>query len=375
MKMIAIIKKELLQIVRDTRTLLLLIFVPAILLMLFGYVLSFDVNNIKLGVLDMDKSEQSRELVSTFTAAGYFTLVKDIKSNSELSRSVDDGSVTVAISIPNGFAKSLERGEPAQIQAIIDGSEARMATIVQGYVLAHTTAYSNKVLSGYMLRLGQKNLALPVDMNARIWYNPELKSSLFLIAGLIVFILMITTTVSTSLSVVRERERGTMEQLMVSPLNPMVVIVGKTIPYLVVASLSTIIILIVGNIAFGIEVRGSYALLALSSLLFIFAALGQGILISTVTASQQVAFLVSSLSTLLPAILLSGFIFPITSMPFAIQLVTKIVPAKYFVSLLRGVLMKGSGITTGWENLAALAALSLFMIVVSAIRLKKMKLV
>jgi ABC-2 type transport system permease protein len=215
----------------------------------------------------------------------------------------------------------------------------------------------------------------PLSLETRIWYNPELESTLFLVTGLIVFILMITTTISTSLSVVREREQGTMEQLMVSPLNSASVIIGKTVPYLFVAILSTVFILFISYLAFGVVVKGSYLLLAVSSFVFILAALSQGIFISTVTTSQQVAFFIAALSTLLPAMLLSGFVFPIASMPFYIQWITKVLPATYFVTLLRAVIMKGSGFDGAWDHLLALMLFSAITIIISAIRLKKMKVV
>jgi len=375
MNVLAVIKKELIQIVRDVRTLLLLIFVPAFLLVLFGYVLSFDVKNTALAVVDHDRTESSRLLINTFTSGGYFVKVADINSDKEASKLLDVGKAEVAVVIPNGFEKDLQSGENVQLQALLDGSEARVARILDGYISAYVNSFSNRVASDYVLRTYGLSIDMPLELQTRIWYNPELESTLFLVTGLIVFILMITTTISTSLSVVREREHGTMEQLMVSPLNSASVIIGKTVPYLFVAILSTIFILVISNIAFGVEVRGSYLLLSISSFVFILAALSQGIFISTVTTSQQVAFFIAALSTLLPAMLLSGFVFPIASMPVWIQYVTKVLPATYFVTLLRAVLMKGAGFESAWEHLLALMLFSTITIVISAVRLKRMKVV
>ena len=374
MNLHAVIKKEFIQIRRDVRTLLMLTFTPALLLLFFGYVLSFDVRNVKLGVLDLDSTEQSRELNRTLTSGEYFRLETMFANRADLDAALDDGSVMVGVVIPNGFAETLERGEKAPVQAFIDGSDGRMSSIVQGYLQAYTSAYGQRVTADWALRMG-KRISVPVAPEGRIWYNPELKSSLFLIAGLIVFILMITGTISTSLSVVRERERGTMEQLLVSPLNAPTVIVGKTLPYLGISAVSTIIILVVGNIAFDVTIKGSMLLLAIAAILFILSALGQGILISTITASQQVAFFIAALSSILPSLLLSGFIFPISGMPWIIQRITDVVPAKYFVNLLRGILMRGAGFETGMLDLAALALFSGLMMLVSVVRLKRVRLV
>ncbi|HOW51009.1 MAG TPA: ABC transporter permease [bacterium] len=374
MNLHAVIKKEFIQIGRDPRSLFMLIFFPAFLLLFFGYVLSFDVRNVTLGVLDLDSTERSRELTLTLTGGEYFKLETMFMNRANLDAALDDGTVMVALVIPEGFAKALERGETAPVQGFIDGSDGRKAAIVQGYLQAYTTAYGQRVVADWALRMGRK-VSLPIAPEGRIWYNPELKSSLFLIAGLIVFILMITGTISTALSVVRERERGTMEQLLVSPLNAVTVIVGKTLPYLAIAAVSTVIILTVGNVAFDVVIKGSMLLLAAAALLFVLAALGQGILISTITTSQQVAFFVAALSSMLPSLLLSGFIFPISGMPAVIRAITVVVPAKYFVELLRGIMMRGAGFETGMYDLLALALFSTFMIVVSAVRLKKVRLV
>lgn len=374
MNLHAVVKKEFIQIGRDPRSLFMLIFFPAFLLLFFGYVLSFDVRNVTLGVLDLDSTERSRELTLTLTGGEYFKLETMFVNRDNLDAALDDGTVMVALVIPEGFAKALERGETAPVQGFIDGSDGRKAAIVQGYLQAYTTAYGQRIVADWALRMGKK-IALPITPEGRIWYNPELKSSLFLIAGLIVFILMITGTISTALSVVRERERGTMEQLLVSPLSAVTVIIGKTLPYLAIAGVSTVIILLVGNLAFAVTIKGSMLLLAAAALLFVLAALGQGILISTITSSQQVAFFVAALSSMLPSLLLSGFIFPISGMPAVIRAVTTVVPAKYFVELLRGIMMRGAGFETGMYDLLALAIFSTFMIVVSAVRLKKVRLV
>lgn len=374
MSLKAVVKKEFIQIRRDIRTLFMLAFFPAALLLVFGYVLSFDVKDIKLGILDYDRSEGSRAFITAFSSSEYFSLSANFENRGDIDKKLDKGEIRAAVVIPEDFGKMLSAGKRTSIQILIDGSDGRTASIVQGYVAAFVNSYSQKTITAYLSGYGRK-IEPPVTIEPRIWYNPELKSSLFLVAGLIVFILMITGAISTSLSVVREREKGTMEQLLVSPLSAPSVIIGKTLPYLFISLLSTVIILTVGYFAFGVEVKGSYVMLFISSTLFILCALAQGILISTITTSQQIAFFVAALSSILPALLLSGFIFPIAGMPYIIQIITTIVPAKYFVNLLRGILMRGSGFDSGMSDLAALTAFAAFMLIVSAVRLKKVKLV
>jgi ABC-2 type transport system permease protein len=370
MSLWAVIKKEFLQIARDVRMLFMLIVVPAILLIFFGYVLSFDVRNIAVGLLDLDGSASSRDFVRSLTAGEYFSLRAVLHDRHELDRSLAEGSVMVGIVIPPRFGTLLEQGGTAPLQVLIDGSDGRKASIVQGYLQASVAAFTQRYLSAWAESKGHARAA-PVAVEGRIWYNPELKSSLFLITGLIVFILMITGTISTALSVVRERERGTMEQLLVSPLSAVSVIVGKTIPYIIIASLSTTLILLVGMLLFGLVVKGSLVVLALAAFLFILAALAQGILISTLTTSQQVAFFVAALSSILPSLLLSGFIFPIQGMPPIIQAITVVVPARYFVDLLRAIMLRGAGIETGMIDLTALALFAFLMLAVASTRLKK----
>lgn len=374
MSLKAVVKKELIQIKRDTRTLMMLIVTPAMLLLLFGYILSFDVKDIKTGVLDFDSSSESQKFITSFMSGDYFTLEKRVIRRGDIDKFLDEGKLSIAIVIPEGFGNDITAGRNADLQIIIDGADGRKGSIIESYVTAAVQHYSQKIKADYMLR-NKVKVVSAVNLKPRIWFNPELKSTLFLIAGLIVFILMITGVISTSLSVVKERETGTMEQLLVSPLSSSTVIIGKTIPYLFISLISTIIILSVGQIAFGIEIKGSMALLITSTTLFILSALAQGILISTLTSSQQMAFFIAALSSILPALLLSGFIFPISGMPRAIQWITVIIPARYFVDLLRGVLMRGADMQTGIYNLTVLAIFSFIMLSLSAIRLKKVKLV
>ncbi len=365
----AVVKKEFIQIIRDVRTLSLMIVTPALLLLFFGFVLSFDVTNISLGVIDNDNSDLSRQLVRKITSSEYFRHHKTYFSALEMEKDIEMKKLDAGIIIPNDFSILALNKASVKIQALIDGTDARNAGIVQGFLETWVSSLQNDILS-----LSDKPAAV-ISLEPRILYNPELKSSLFLITGLIVFILMITATISTSLSVVREREQGTIESLLVSPLNPESVIVGKTLPYLIIALLSTALIIVTGYFSFGIYIKGSFVLFAVATVFFILAALGQGILISTLTSSQQVAYLVAALSSILPSLLLSGFIFPIRSMPQPIQIITYFIPARYFVEILRGVIIKGSDFSVLQNEVYILMIFTLVLIVVPAIRLKRISLV
>ncbi len=374
MRILAIIRKELRQIRRDSRTLSFIIFMPALLLLVFGYVLSFDVKNIKTGVLDMDRSQHSRALIQSLAGGETFAVKTMFSRRDGINAALDNGDVSVVIVIPSGFGKKIEAGENAQIQSMLDGSNSQSATLIHGYVNGFAFTYSNKIVTNQLLAMGRDRMKAPVNIEPRLWYNPELKSSMFLIPGLMVFILMVTSTISTALSIVREKERGTIEQLLVSPLAAPEIIIGKTIPYVFIALASTAIILAVGDVAFDVSIKGSHALLLLSATLFTLCALGQGILISTITKSQQVAYMIATLSSMLPALLLSGFIFPIRNMPYAIQLVTYAIPARYFVEVLRSILLKGVGIEAYWKELLALSAFSIIVMAVASIRMARVKL-
>ncbi len=374
MRVMAVILKEVRQVKRDWRVLFLLILMPAMLLLLFGYALNFDVRHVRLGVLDLDRTDASRRFTASLTASEYFDLVRVYSSRGEIGPSLDAGDVAVAVTLPAGFENEIEHGRISTISALIDGSNPQSATIFQGYINAFVQANAMKQVSLQLERRGREGMTLPVVLEPRIWYNPELKSSMFLIPGLIVFILMMTCVISTSLSVVRERERGTIEQLMVSPLSAQEIIIGKMIPYVLISLLSMLLILVIGNWIFDVPIRGSAVLLFFCALLFVLSAVGQGILISSATSSQQVAFQVATLTSMLPALLLSGFIFPIKSMPEVIQMVTLVIPARYFVVILRALILKGAGFEAVWHEVLALGIFSFFMLALATVRLRRAKL-
>jgi ABC-2 type transport system permease protein len=365
---VAVTRKELRQIRRDVRTLSILLFVPAFFLFVYGYALNFDIRNIALAVEDNDQSTASRDLVSSFVRSGYFDLTTVVTGHAETTPLLDTGAVRAVLVIPARFGARVAAGEAGTVQVIINGDNANTATTVMGYVSGIVGAASARYEAE--ARLGSSSAPL-LTMEPRVWYNPELRSTLFLVPGLIAYIAMLTAVVSTALSVVREKEAGTMEQIRMSPIGPVAYVLGKTAPYFVISLASSMGVVAVSMLLFELPVRGSWLLLVGSVSLFLVGALAAGLLISTVAESQQVAFQLALLSSFLPTLMLSGFIFPISSMPVFLQYVTRVVPARYFLTVLRGVLLKGVGFETVWPDLAALAVVAVVLLTLSSVRLQR----
>jgi ABC-2 type transport system permease protein len=359
---LAVAVKEVRQIGRDRRTLLILIFVPAFFLLLYGYALNFDIRHIRLAVDDRDLSPQSRALVSAFVNSGYFDFSADVTAAGEMERLIDQNRVVAALVIPAGFGRDVRARHPVAVQVIIDGENSNTATTVMGYaqsIVAETSAAFS----------GPVALSPPVILEPRVWYNPQLRSTLFLVPGLIAYIAMITAVSSTALSIVREKERGTMEQIRMAPVGPVSYVLGKTVPYLVLSLASALLIILVAMALFDLPMRGSWLTLILAIGLFLVGAQAQGLLISTIAPNQQVAFQVALLSSFLPTFILSGFIFPIASMPEVVQIVTHVIPARYFIVALRAIVLKGAGIASFATDLMALSAFAFVMLALASARL------
>jgi ABC-2 type transport system permease protein len=363
-KALAVYRKELRQIRRDRRTLTTIVFVPAFFLLLYGYALNFDIRHIALAVQDRDGTPQSRALVSAFVNSGYFDRVADAYSPAELDRLLDVNAARAALVIPEGFARGLLNGRTPQVQLLINGDNANTATTVMGYA-------GNIARSAGASLAGSAANVPPISVEPRIWYNPELRSTLFLVPGLIAYILMITAVISTALSIVREKESGTMEQVRMAPIDTFSFVLGKSIPYFFISLASAALIIFAAMLLFGLPMRGNWLALLLALSLFIAGALGTGLLISTVAETQQVAFQAAMLSSFLPTLMLSGFIFPISSMPYALQLITHVVPARYFLIALRGIVLKGTPVRLLWPQLAALSIYALLMLTFSSVRLAR----
>ena len=364
----AVAVKELRQILRDRRTLLILLFVPAFFLLVYGYALNFDLRNIRLGVQDNDHSAVSRDLISAFLNSGYFDYAADLPNPAAIDAAVDRNDVRAVLVIPPRFGVDVRNGRPVTVQLIVNGDNANSATTVVGYALGLVSAQSAK----YELEARLGSTAGPVlSLEPRVWYNPELRSALFLVPGLIAYIAMLTAVVSTSLSVVREKEVGTMEQIRMAPLGPLPYVLGKTLPYFGISLASATGIVLVAMALFDLPMRGSWIGLLGAVSLFLVGALSFGLLISTIAETQQVAFQLALLTSYLPTLMLSGFIFPISSMPAFLQLITYGVPARYFLIVLRGIVLKGVPILTFWRELAALGLFAGIVLALASLRLRR----
>ncbi len=366
----AVIRKELLQTSRDRRTLGFLLGLPALLLVMFGFALNFDVKHIPLAVCDEDRTAASRDLAGNFSRTEYFDVVARPSDRREIDLLMGEEKVRAAVVIPRDFSRNLLAGREAPIQVIIDGANSMSASTAAGYIGTIVQNYSVRATVRLLSDRGLRGFKLPLEAAIRVWYNPELRSANFLVPGLMAFILMVIVVISTAFSVVREKERGTMEQISVSPLRPFELIAGKTIPYVLLSLVSSHSVLLLGYVLFGVSVRGNYFLLLLTMTLFLVGGLGQGLFISTITRTQQVAFQLAILSTFLPTFILSGFIFPVRNMPPVIQAITTIIPARFFLSALRGIVLKGAGFHAIWKDLVYLVGFAVLTLGVSTFRMR-----
>jgi ABC-2 type transport system permease protein len=362
-KAIAVGRKELRQILRDRRTLMILLFFPAFVLVMFGYALNFDIRNIELAADDRDGTTESRELVAAFVNSGYFDFVAAARTPADVDRLMDTNAARAVLVIPEGFARRVRSGEVADVQVLINGDNANAAATILGY--------STAILRAISAQYRHAPVEPPIAAEPRIWYNPELRSTLFLVPGLIAYIAMLTAMIATALSVVREKELGTMEQVRMAPVSTTQFVIGKTIPFLAISLVSSVLILITAGLLFGLPMRGSWWLLLLSIALFLMGALGTGLFVSTIAETQVIAFQMSLLLAFLPTFVLSGFIFPIANMPAPIQVITYAVPARYFLVALRGIVLKGLGFWTVAPQLGALAVYSLVVLALASVRLKR----
>ncbi len=366
-----VMRKEFRQIRRDSRSLIFMIIIPAFLLVMFGFALNFDVKHIPLAVVDQDNSRQSRELVERFRTTEYFNVRAELHRTAEIDSLMAREEIRAALVVPEKFSDDLLAGRSPDVQFVLDGANALSGTTAAGYAAAILQSYSQRITLQAMERRGLGGLTRPLKTDVRIWYNPELRSARFLVPGLMAFVLMVILTTSTAFSIVREEERGTMEQIRVSPLPSAALIIGKLVPYALLSLGSAHIVLGLGWALFGVAVKGNYFLLLLSIILFLISGLGQGILISSITRTQLVAFLISILTTILPTFILSGFVFPVRNMPAPVQLVTYLIPAKYFLVALRGIILKGAGFEAFWEQILSLAVFAAAALALSVVMLRR----
>lgn len=334
----AVTRKELIQLRRDPRSLALAFALPLLLVVLFGYAISWDIGNIATAVLDQDRTARSRELLDAFRASGYFTFVGDLERPAEIAPLLDRGGAQLVLVFPPDFAARLDAGRPASLQAVVDGSDANTALIVLAYARGVALTYSTRV------RLAGRALAPPLTAASRVWYNEELSSRNMIVPGLVAVIMMIIAAMLTSLTISREWERGTMEQLAATPVTRLEVVVGKVLPYLAIGLIDVVLCSVLGVVLFGVPFRGNPALLMVLSFFFLLGALGLGMFISAVAKSQMLATQIAMIATFLPAFLLSGFMFAISVMPAPLRAITYLIPARYFLVVTRGIFLKGVGV-------------------------------
>ena len=361
-----IVRKEFIQTFRDKRMIGPLFLAPIIQLIMFGYAATVDVKDIKLAVVDEDRSQDSRAYAAAFTRSGYFTQTGAPDSPDGLDALLRDGTVQVGLVIPEGFSKKLKAGTASPVQAIVDGTDANSATIMGSYVDLISARFSENFIREAMA--GRK-IALP-RFEPRVWFNPELKSSVWMVPGVICLILLITTLLLTSMAITRERERGTLEQLIVSPIKSHELILGKTLPFVLIGFFDVVLILTAGKIVFDVPIRGSLLFLFGSAFLFILTTLGAGLFISTVSRTQGQAMM-SVMFFAFPAMLLSGIFSPVECMPKVIQAITYINPLRHFGKIVRGILLRGNGPKDFWLELALLLVIGLATFVLSALRFRK----
>ena len=362
----AIAKKEFKHLLRDYRMLAILLLFPVFLLWIFGYAINFDVHHIKLAVYDQEYSDATRDLVKGLINSEYFDLVGYLNNDKQLKETLDNKYAQCIVVIPSDFSRKFYSRQVVKVQFLIDGVDGNTANIIQNYITAAIQTYGQNLTAEVLMKNGLKNY-VPIDLQARFWYNPDLQTTRFLIPGLIAMILLITAAISVSLSLVREKERGTIEQINVSPINSFELIFGKILPYLILSLFNAAMILIASYFLFGVEIKGSIILLFLSTLLFLSASTGIGILVSVIADSQQVAFSAATFASLLPSLILSGFIFPIETMPLAIQILTNITPAKFFVVILRAIIIRGVGVASFWDQALYLLLYSSIILLLSNI--------
>lgn len=370
-RVFAVGRKELLQIRRDPLSLLMLLGLPALMLVLYGFALNFDVRHVALAVQDRDKSAASRDLVAAFVNSTYFDITATPAPGDDLERITERRVAKAVLVVPEGYGEKLAAGRRGEVQLLLDGADATTAATILGYARAIVAAANAEELREMLLRQGARGSPPGISYEPRVWYNPDLSSTRFLVPGLIGALMMLTAVLSTALSVVREKERGTMEQIRVAPIRTPELILGKTVPYLAISLAAAAIILLAAWALFGVEVRGSYLALLAATLLYLLGALGFGLLISTIAHTQFMAFAVGLLGSLLPALLLSGFIFQIRIMPDWLQAITHVVPARYYLVILRGIILKGTGLGPYWDQMGYLALFAAITLGLASVRLTR----
>jgi ABC-2 type transport system permease protein len=360
-RFLAVAKKEIVQVLRDSRSLGIVLIMPVILVLLFGYGVNLDLKHLPIYVYDRDGSQPSQDLLKRFQASDYFTIAKVATSYPELTRALDDGHAKMAVVIPWDFSQRLQDGRPVQVQALVDASDDNTANVLIGYAQAVVQGYSSSAQLEWLRDHGQVAQPAAVGVQTRTWYNEDLESSAFIIPGVLALVMSVIGAFLTSLTIAREWERGTMEQLISTPVTPFEIMFGKLVPYFVIGMVDVIICALIALYWFHVPFRGSFTTLLLSSAMFLIVVLSMGFFISVVAKNQLAASQMALLATFLPAFLLSGFLYAIEQMPLVLQWITRILPARYYVSVLKKIFLKGSPTSLLYTDLVPLAVFTIVL--------------
>ncbi len=349
----------------------IILIAPVLQVLFLGYAATFDVNDLTLAVLDFDNSIESRKLIENYKSSGYFEVKLYPENYDEITKEIDNGNILTGLIIPKDFEKEIKNSRTSNVQLIIDGSDGNKASIAFGYAQSITSNFSRSILLDKMERSGREFKNASVTPETRVWYNPELKTRNFMVPSITALILMLVTSLLTSLAIVKEKEIGTLEQLIVTPIKPYQLIIGKLIPFVILGFASVLLVNSVMIFWFGIPVRGNFLFLLFASFIFILSTLGIGLFVSTISKNQQQAMMITNFAVIMPMIYLSGFAFPIENMPGLIKYSTYLIPLKYFITIIRGVVLKGIGFSELWFELLILLLMGIFILFISVLRFNK----
>ena len=367
-----IIKKEFLQFKRDPKMFQIIITAPVVQLIFLGYAAILDVNIVHTLVYDQDRTYESRKFIESFTSSGFFKVDYYADNYAQVTKNLDNGKIILALVIPKDFSEKIQRRETSPVQAIFNGSDGNTASISAGYVAKIVSGYAQTLLIDYMDEMGRKILPVGrIESEIRVWYNPLLLTRNFMVPGIVGLLLSIITLILTSLGIVKEKEIGTLEQLIVTPIKPFQLIMGKIIPFAILGFISVVIVLTAMTYIFDIPVRGSVIFLFFSSFLYILSTLGLGLFVSTISKTQQQAMMIAIFGILMPMIYLSGFAFPLENMPKIIQYISYLIPLRYFIAIIRGVILKGIGFKDLWQETLVLFFMGIAIFLLSSLRFRK----
>lgn len=367
----AVAWKETVQIMRDSRSIAIVVIMPVVLMLAFGYGVSFDIKHVRTYIFDRDGTQQSQDLLKKLQASEYFDIVRVVDNYKDLVRGIDSGDCVLAVVVSPNFAEQIRKGGTTSVHVIVDATDANSANVAMNYMDALVQGYSQNVQVRWIERRGQRVRGSPIEIAARTWFNEDLESMANIVPGVVAIVMAVVGTFLTSLTIAREWERGTMEQLISTPVAPLELMIGKLTPYLVVGVLDTALCAALGVWWFKVPFRGQLWMFFASSVLFLLVVLSMGYLLSVVMKSQLAASQASMIATFLPAFLLSGFIFPIDQMPKVIQVVTHLIPARYFMSIIRAVFLKGTPLVLLWTDLMALLVFATILVLVATRAFRK----